>query len=224
MTSPPSKISLYDLSALKSTTDDALAPLLTSLPGQYKFTQSHYLTNVRLALGYVAVTIAGVLFYADWKLGWNATKAYTLPACVVYFILNSALTLWIWKVEAGKVFVGTRADGYTISLASSTRKFDPTYNLTITQSTSTAAGATQSSSTISTPFNDLFNIHGFLDRAALKQWLAANLDAVGKADPVAKQAWEDRNKVEEAEVEIISAGAARNLGASIPKQRKSHKG
>ena len=89
---------------LKNTTDDALPNYLNSL----KFQQIHFLTDVRLALGYTAVTIAGVLFYADWKLGWNATKDATLWAVITYFTLNSALTIWMWVVERGKVYTGER--------------------------------------------------------------------------------------------------------------------
>ena len=87
---------------LKNTTDDALPNYLTSL----KFTQSHLLTDVRLALGYTAVTIAGATFYADWKLGWEATKYWTFWAVLVYFLLNGILTVWIWGVEKGTVFRG----------------------------------------------------------------------------------------------------------------------
>lgn len=58
--------------------------------------------------------IAGILFYADYKLGWDATKAYTGPACVAYFVLNGLLTYWIWAVEAGTVFVGTREGGQKV--------------------------------------------------------------------------------------------------------------
>ena len=89
---------------LKNTTDDALPNYLTSL----RFTQSHFLTDVRLALGYAAVSIAAVTFYADYKLGWDATKTATLWAVIAYFIINSALTAWIWGVEKGKVFVGEK--------------------------------------------------------------------------------------------------------------------
>ncbi|KAI4219129.1 MAG: hypothetical protein LQ349_008447, partial [Xanthoria aureola] len=96
------KISVYSLSDLKNTTDDALPNYLTSL----KFHQSHFLADVRLALGYSAVVIAGATFYADYKLGWDATKFWTLWAVVVYFILNGALTYWIWGVEKGKIFTG----------------------------------------------------------------------------------------------------------------------
>lgn len=93
---------------LKNATDDAVAPYLTSLPAPYTFRLSHYHTDVRLATGYSAVAIAAATFYFDWKLGWEATKYYTAGGCLLYFILNGFLTLWIWKFEAGKVFVGAR--------------------------------------------------------------------------------------------------------------------
>ena len=87
---------------LKNTTDDALPNYLTSL----KFKQSHSLTDVRLALGYAAVLIAAITFYADYKLGWDKTKSATFWAVLVYFTLNGALTFWIWGVERGNVFKG----------------------------------------------------------------------------------------------------------------------
>ena len=87
---------------LKNTTDDALPNYLTSLT----FKQSHFLTDVRLALGYSAVAIAAVTFYADYQLGWDKTKYWTFWAVLVYFTLNGALTFWIWGVEKGKVFAG----------------------------------------------------------------------------------------------------------------------
>lgn len=89
--------------------------VLTSLRPPYTFTPSHYYTNVRLVLGYSAVLIAALLFIADYRLGWSATKAWTLPACVAYFVLNTALTGWIWVAEKGKVFVGRREGGQTVS-------------------------------------------------------------------------------------------------------------
>ena len=55
---------------LKNTTDDALPNYLNSL----KFKQSHFLTDVRLALGYMAVTIAGITFFIDYKLGLRTSS------------------------------------------------------------------------------------------------------------------------------------------------------
>jgi hypothetical protein len=48
------------------------------------------------------------LFVADYKLGWEATRSYTAPAVGVYLVLNSALTAWMYFVEKGLIFEGTR--------------------------------------------------------------------------------------------------------------------
>ena len=88
---------------LKNTSDDALPNFLKSL----KFQQSHFIADVRLALGYAAVTIAAATFYFDYYYDWTQTKGMTLWAVVAYFALNSALTLWMWVVEKGKIFEGT---------------------------------------------------------------------------------------------------------------------
>jgi len=84
------------------------------LHSPYTFKQNHAHTNTRLALGYTAVVIAGVTFYADWKLGWEATKAGTAVAVAAYWLLNTALTYWIWGVEKGQVFIGTREGGQKV--------------------------------------------------------------------------------------------------------------
>lgn len=91
---------------LKNTTDDALPNYLNSL----KFRQSHYYTDVRHALGFSAVLIAAATFGLDYKYGWDKTKNGTLWAVLAYFILNSALSLWIWRVEQGCIYSGERKD------------------------------------------------------------------------------------------------------------------
>ena len=96
------EINNWPHSDLKNTTDDALPNYLTSL----KFKQSHFLTDVRLALGYSAVVVAAITFYFDYKLGWDKTKDQTYWAVITYFILNGALTVWIWGIEKGKIFTG----------------------------------------------------------------------------------------------------------------------
>jgi hypothetical protein len=63
------------------------------------------------------VIIAGVTFYLDRQLGWEATEAAWVKAAVVaYFTLNSILTFWIWAVDAGEVFKGERKSGERVSL------------------------------------------------------------------------------------------------------------
>ena len=100
---------------LKTNSDDALQPYLTTLPAPYTFVVDHTKTNVRFVLGYSAVAIAAFTFYADRKLHWEATTSpWIIVAVVVYFILNSALTYWVWGVEAGEVFSGKRKTGETV--------------------------------------------------------------------------------------------------------------
>lgn len=88
---------------------DTYAQYLKSLG----FKQSHTLTDVRLAFGFTACTIAGLTFYYDWTAGFEAAKFWTFYAVVAYFILNTALTFWMMFVEGGKVYVGER-DGVTV--------------------------------------------------------------------------------------------------------------
>jgi hypothetical protein len=92
---------------LKNTSDDAIPTYLQSL----KFKQNHTLSDIRLAIGYSAFAICAATFYWDYKLGFDATKYYTAAAVVVYACLNSLLTLWIWGVEKGKVYVGSSPNG-----------------------------------------------------------------------------------------------------------------
>lgn len=111
----PSPLKLTHKTALKAQTDDTIPTLLTALRAPYTLTPSHTHTHIRLALGYSAVLIAATLFVADYRLGWAATKPWTLPACLAYFALNAALTTWIWFGEKGKVFVGKREGGQVVS-------------------------------------------------------------------------------------------------------------
>lgn len=101
------KITVHNLADLKNTSDDAIPNYLNSLG----FTQSHTLTDVRLTLGYAAFFIAAASFLWDYKLGFESTKYYTAGAVAVYSVLNTALTLWIWLVEKGIVYVGTAPKG-----------------------------------------------------------------------------------------------------------------
>lgn len=99
-----SRVSPYSLNDLKNTTDDALGNYLRGL----SFKQDNTKLDIRLALGYVAVIIAGATFAADYKLGWEATKYWTAAAVAAYAVLNTGLTYWMYMVEKGLVFEGDR--------------------------------------------------------------------------------------------------------------------
>lgn len=88
---------------------------MCTLPAPYAFKVDHSKSNVRFALGYSAIAIAGFTFYADRTLGWEATSSpWIIAAVVAYFTLNSILTFWLWAVEAGEVFAGKRKTGETV--------------------------------------------------------------------------------------------------------------
>ncbi|USW48128.1 Putative signal peptidase complex subunit Spc2/SPCS2 [Septoria linicola] len=171
-----SRISPYNLADLKNTTDDALGNYCRGLG----FKQDNSKLDVRLALGYVAVVIAGATFAADYKLGWEATKYWTAVAVAAYAILNGALTYWIWAVEKGLVFEGTRS-GKKMTIFSRTQKHDPTYYLEI-HTSSLANSNDTSTREIKVPFTTWFTQDGYFVAKPFQQWLASSVEAVGDAD------------------------------------------
>ncbi|KAB8273165.1 signal peptidase complex subunit 2 [Aspergillus minisclerotigenes] len=171
------KVPVYSVNDLKSTTDDALAPHLTTLPQPYAFTQDHTKTNVRFLLGYSAVAIAAFTFYADRKLGWEATQStWVIAAVVSYFVLNTLLTYWIWAVEAGEVFRGKRKSGETITIRSSGKKHSPLYKLRV-QYTSSANKVLEEKE-IETSFTTWFSADGTFHPEPLKKWLASEIQVL----------------------------------------------
>lgn len=179
---------------LKNTTDDALPRYLTSL----KFKQSHILADVRLGLGYAAVAISGVTFYTDYKLGWDATKSWTLWAVIAYFIINGALTYWTWGIEKGKIFTGQTNNNFVclccspgfsvlihrrlqISIASSVTKHKPIYSLKVCCSRS---GSDIEMLSLSAPFTRWFDSDGYFVPIPFQRWLASEIPLVGEADPL----------------------------------------
>ncbi|KFY27632.1 hypothetical protein V493_03382 [Pseudogymnoascus sp. VKM F-4281 (FW-2241)] len=177
MADPNAKITVHSLSDLKNTSDDAIPNYLNSL----SFKQSHTLGDVRLALGYSAFAICAACFYWDYQLGFDSTKYYTAAAVTLYTLLNGALTLWVWLVEGGTVYVGTSKTGDKISISTSTKKHTPTYNLTITTQSPTAPTAT--TTTLSRPFATWFDSAGHFVALPFQQMLASAAPAIGKADP-----------------------------------------
>ncbi|POR34557.1 Signal peptidase complex subunit SPC2 [Tolypocladium paradoxum] len=161
---------------LKNTSDDAIPNYLNSL----KFRQSHFLTDVRLALGYVAFALAAACFLWDYKLGFESTKQYTAVAVGLYTMLNGALTYWLSDVEKGTVYQGAAPSGEKITISSSTKKHDPTYRLSITVE---PKGAEPQVVEIAKPFAAFFDQTGRFVAAPFQEALASSVPVIGKADP-----------------------------------------
>ncbi|EJT70341.1 hypothetical protein GGTG_11369 [Gaeumannomyces tritici R3-111a-1] len=176
------KITVYNLADLKNTSDDAIPNYLNSL----KFKQSHALTDVRLGLGYGAFLVAAACFLWDYKLGFEGTKYYTAAAVALYTLLNGALTVWIWGVERGIVYVGTAPSGEKLTISSTTLKNDPTYRLTISVLPKGSAAA--QSLTVAKGFNEWFDSAGHFIAAPFQTMLATAVPAIGRLDSKRLQA------------------------------------
>jgi signal peptidase complex subunit 2 len=161
---------------LKNTSDDAIPAYLNSL----KFTQSHTLSDTRLAIGYSAFVICAATFYWDYKLGFESTKHYTTIAVALYALLNGILTFWIWGVEKGSVYVGTNKAGERIEVSSKTEKYTPIYNLSVT---TVRKGGKRETVSIKKPFNAWFDKAGHFVALPFQQMLASGVKVVGEADP-----------------------------------------
>ncbi|KAH0594977.1 hypothetical protein MHUMG1_07275 [Metarhizium humberi] len=170
------KISLYNLADLKNTSDDALPNYLNSL----KFKQSHFLTDVRLALGYGAFAIAAACFGWDYKFGFENTKYYTAAAVAIYTLLNGFLTFWTSTVEKGTVYQGTAPSGERMTIRTNTKKNDPTYYVTVISEQKTGEPKTLE---ISKSFASWFDETGRFVPKPFQEFLATSVPAIGKQDP-----------------------------------------
>ncbi len=171
LTPPPS-------TDLKNTTDDAIPNYLNSL----SFTQSHTLTNTRLALGYSALATAAACFFWDYKLGFDATKPYTALAVALYTLLNGAFTYWLLYVERGTVYVGTAPSGETLRIRTATPKKDtPEYDVTV-EVTGKNGGKTEVVK-FTRGFEGWFDAAGGFVAAPFQGMLAGAVPVVGRCDP-----------------------------------------
>ncbi|KAK2058928.1 microsomal signal peptidase 25 kDa subunit [Colletotrichum caudatum] len=211
------RITVYNLADLKNTSDDALPNYLNSL----KFTQTHTLTDVRLALGYSAFLIAGACFLWDYKLGFESTKYYTAAAVALYSLLNSALTIWIWLKEAGTVYEGTSPSGEKISIATSTKKNDPTYHMKITL---TSKNGEKKTLDLSKPFAEWFDPQGHFVAVPFQEVLATNISTIGKLDPKriksASQTY-SANVLNALYAESTATGSGAEADKGVSKRRKA---
>ncbi|KAJ4858310.1 hypothetical protein N5P37_007808 [Trichoderma harzianum] len=199
------KISLYNLADLKNTTDDAIPNYLNSL----KFKQTHFLSDVRLGLGYSAFLIAAACFAWDYKLGFEDTKFYTAIAVAVYTVLNGVLTFWMMFVEKGVIYQGIAPSGEKITVASATKKLDPTYRLSITVTDKSSKSRIIE---VAKPFASFFDESGYFVAAPFQQILATAVPVVGKADP--KRIKSESQDMLNANPELLDAILAANSGSA----------
>ncbi|KAH7326356.1 microsomal signal peptidase 25 kDa subunit-domain-containing protein [Stachybotrys elegans] len=220
MANASEKISLYNLADLKNTSDDAIPNYLNSI----KFKQSHFLTDVRLGLGYTAFLIAAACFGWDYQFGFDNTKLYTAAAVAVYTLINGALSLWVMYVENGIIYSGTAPSGETITISSSHKKFDPVYRLTI--KITPPKGEAQVFE-IAEPFSSWFDETGMLVAVPFQEILATAVPIIGRQDPkrvkMASKEMLDSNPELLDAVLAANAGTAATSTAAEPVEKKGGK-
>jgi signal peptidase complex subunit 2 len=145
---------------------------------------------VRLGLGYTAFAICVAAFYWDYKLGFESTKYYTAAAVVIYAFINGLLSLWIWGIQQNAVYDGANKNGDRIEISTSTQKYVPIYNVSVT--TYKYKGKTESV-TFSKPFMEWFDKKGHFVSTPFQQIFATNVKIVGEADP--KRVVEEKKKI-----------------------------
>ncbi|KAK3330425.1 microsomal signal peptidase 25 kDa subunit-domain-containing protein [Apodospora peruviana] len=182
------RITVYNLADLKNTSDDAIPNYLNSL----KFTQSHRLTDVRLALGYSAFVVAAACFLWDFKFGFESTKYYTAVAVALYSLLNGVLTYWIFSVEKGTVYTGTAPSGETLRISTSTKKNVPEYYLSVEVEQPRKNGGKTETLVVVRSFTNWFDEAGHFVVKPFQSMLASAIPIVGKLDPKRLESSEDQ--------------------------------
>ncbi|EZF36035.1 hypothetical protein TMEN_5812 [Trichophyton mentagrophytes] len=173
----PVPVPVYASSELKNTSDDAITTYLTlGLPKPNRFVANHTKTDIRLIIGYCAVTIAGVSFYFDYTKGWEFTAPWMIYAVIAYFILNTVYTGWVWLVENRQVFEGTTPKGETLQILSLSKKLSSTYKLHFRHTS--ASGKVVQEKTIEAPFSKWFSADGTLHFEPFSEWLKNEIKLV----------------------------------------------
>ncbi|KAK2873497.1 hypothetical protein FQN49_002313 [Arthroderma sp. PD_2] len=174
---PPPPVPVYSSTDLKNTSDDAITTYLTlGLPKPNRFVANNTKSDIRLIIGYSAVTIAGVSFYFDYMKGWKFTTPWMIYAVVSYFMLNTAYTAWVWLVESGQVFEGTTSKGEALQISSLSKKYSSTYKLHFKHTSS--SGKVIQEKTIEAPFAKWFSADGTLHYEPFSEWLRREITLV----------------------------------------------
>ena len=113
---------------LRTTVDDNLATSFAALG----YTQSFTLIDTKIAIGLVSVAIAGGLYLADKKYGFEATYSLTVASIVVYGLLNAVH--WYLSNSLGYKnvkYIGHDDRGRKVTVKGWTESFNPLYHFIV---------------------------------------------------------------------------------------------
>ncbi|KAF8208450.1 microsomal signal peptidase 25 kDa subunit-domain-containing protein [Mycena galopus ATCC 62051] len=145
------KVNHFSVTELKNACDDAVKRYL-SRPELFK--QIHQHTDVRLALGWLSVFVAGGTGLYGYKVEFEQSKPVVWVGLILYVLLTFTQTLYSYFVEGDIVFVGKRKTFskriITERITLSSRTIPVSTSSPLPSSTSNSALNSKSSNTTST--------------------------------------------------------------------------
>lgn len=143
---------------MRNHTDEQLPLSLQSLG----YDQSFTLIDTKLALGYLTVAIAGLLFWMDKKYVFKDTY-YAVIACVVlYFLISTVMWYLNYGTYKDNKYIGYNDSNQKISVYTSTTKYDPIYNVKIVLNDQFDAALE-----VPLPFTKFYDQFGYYNQEAL---------------------------------------------------------
>ncbi|KAJ7610257.1 microsomal signal peptidase 25 kDa subunit-domain-containing protein [Mycena polygramma] len=187
------KVNNFSVTELKNACDDAVKRYL-SRPELFK--QIHQHTDVRLALGWLSVFVAGGTGLYGYKVEFEQSKPVVWAGLILYALLTIAQSLYSYFVEGDIVFVGKRKTfskriiTERITLSSRTQPVSvsfipskksttasasaPQYALALNYVRSTSANKSllaKGKTHAEAPYSRFFDAEGTMDADAFERWV-----------------------------------------------------
>lgn len=177
------KVNNASSTEMKHACDDALKRFL-SRPELFKQIYTH--TDVRLALGWACVFVAGGTGLYGWKVEFEKSKPVVWAGLLLYILLTAVQTLYSYFIEGDIVFVGKRktfdkrivTERITIEATTVPSKPDspPAYSLSLSYVRSTSGGKSllgKGRTSSQRGYNTFFDENGVLDHESFEKWLGS---------------------------------------------------
>ncbi|KAG8821772.1 hypothetical protein FRC19_007284 [Serendipita sp. 401] len=184
---------------LKLACDDALRRYIARPDTSFRTVNRH--TDVKLALGWAGVLIAGLTAAYGYKVEFEKSKPAMWVGVVLYVILSGAQTLYAYLIEGDTVFVGKRktyakrveserirVDAKSISAqpskaVSSTPSATnaPSYQLSMSYVRTTNSGKTvihMGKERVEASYATFFDSEGRMDIAKFESWVSSAMGRV----------------------------------------------
>ncbi|KAI0641533.1 microsomal signal peptidase 25 kDa subunit-domain-containing protein [Trametes meyenii] len=187
------KVNNASATDMKHACDDALKRFL-SRPDLFK--QIHTHTDVRLALGWLSVLVAGATGLYGWRVPFEQSKPAVWIGVIAYVLLTVTQTLYAYFIEGDIVFVGKRktfdkrivTERITITSRTtpSTPQTPPGYALGLSYVRSAAGGKTllgKGRAQEEHAYTGFFDERGVMDQELFERWVGTVVGRVmdGKA-------------------------------------------